>query len=102
MAHDDKTTGMKSAYDLALERLEAQGIERPRDQGLDPVVREQIAELRNQCEAKRAELEILFRDNLGKSSDPAERSKIEEDYIAERRRVEEKRDRDIERLRSSS
>ena len=102
MPKDDKTTGMKSAYDLALERLEEQGIERPRDEGLDPAVREQIAELRNQCEAKLAELEILFRDNLDKSSDPTERAKIEEDYIAERRRVEERRDRDIERLRSSS
>jgi hypothetical protein len=93
---------MKSAYDLALERLEKQGIDKPRDEGLRPAVREQIAELRNQCEAKLAELEILFRDNLTKTPDPAARAKVEEEYVVDRRRVEVRRDRDIERLRSRS
>ena len=32
MAAKDKTTGMKSAYELALERMEKQGIERPREE----------------------------------------------------------------------
>lgn len=102
MARDDKTTGMKSAYDLALERLEEQGIERPRDEGLSPEVREQIAELRKQSEAKLAELEILFRDSLKGTVDPSERAKVEEEYAAERHRVEARRDREIERLRSPS
>jgi len=99
---DDKTIGMKSAYDLALERLEKQGIDKPRDEGLRPAVREQIAELRNQCEAKLAELEILFRDNLAKTADPEARAKVQEEYVEDRRRVEARRDRDIERLRSRS
>ena len=93
---------MKSAYDLALERLEQQGIERPRDEGLRPEVREQIAELRNQSEAKLAELEILFRDSLKGTADPSERAKAEEEYAAERRRLEARLDRDIERLRGQS
>lgn len=102
MATDDKTTGMKSAYDLALERLEQQGIDKPRDESFTAETREQIAELRNQAEAKLAELEILFRDSLLKIGDPTDRAKAEEEYAAERRRVEARRDRDIERLRSQS
>lgn len=102
MAKDDKTTGMKSAYDLALERLEQQGIDKPRDEGLSPEVRVKIAELRNQAEAKLAELEILYRDNLARLADPAERAKAEEQYAAERRRIEARLDRDIERARAQS
>ncbi len=102
MPRDDKTIGMKSAYDLALERLEEQGIDKPRDEGLSPAAREQIAELRSQSEAKLAELEILFRDNVAKTPDPAVRAKVEEEYVEDRRRVEARRDRDIERLRSRS
>jgi hypothetical protein len=102
MAPDDKTTGMKSAYDLALERLEQQGIERPRDEGLSPETRDRIGELRNQSEAKLAELEILYRDSLKTIADPDSRARAEEEYADERRRVEERRDRDIERLRSQS
>ena len=99
MAKDDKTTGMKSAYDLALERLEQQGIEKPRDEGLSPEVRIKIAELRNQSEAKLAELEILHRDSLARIADPAERATAEAEYAKERQRVEARRDRDIERAR---
>lgn len=93
---------MKSAYDLALERLERQGIEKPRDEALTPEIREQIAELRNQSEAKLAELEILFRDSIKQAEDPTARAKAEEEYAEERRRVEARCNRDIERLRSAS
>lgn len=90
---------MKSAYELALERLEQQGIERPREEGLDPAIRQRVAEVRSKTEAKLAELEILHRDELKKLDDPAERYKAEEEYVRERRRLEDKRERDIERLR---
>ncbi|HEX2224794.1 MAG TPA: hypothetical protein VHN15_11370 [Thermoanaerobaculia bacterium] len=91
---------MKSAYELALERLEKQGIERPREEGLSDAVREQVAELRRQAEAKTAELEILHRDRLTKTFDPAKRQEEEEEYVRERRRIEEDRDRKIEKLRA--
>jgi hypothetical protein len=100
VAKDDKTTGMKSAYDLALERLERQGIEKPREEALSPEARLKIADLRNQCEAKLAELEILHRDNLARIEDSSDRAKAEEEYAAERRRVEARCERDIERLRA--
>lgn len=99
MANQDKTSGMKSAYELALERLEKQGIERPREEGLGEELLQKIAEVRNQAEAKLAEVEILHRDRLRKVYDPAKRQEDEEEYVRERRRIEEDRDRKIEKLR---
>jgi hypothetical protein len=99
MADKDKASGMKSAYELALERMESQGIERPREEGFTGEVKEQMAELRRQAEAKLAELEILHRDNLKKGVDPAKRQEAEEEYVRERRRIEDDRDRKIAKLR---
>ena len=95
----DKTTGMKSAYELALERLESRGIERPSENALTDEVRERMAEARRKAEAKAAELEILHRDRLAKLRDPAARQEEEEGYRRDRRRIEERRDREIEKLR---
>lgn len=96
----DMASAIKSAYDLALERLEADGIDKPREEDLDPATLERISEVRNKTEAKLAELEILYRDQRASATDPAELEKIEEEYTAERRRLEEKRDSEIERLRT--
>jgi LPS O-antigen subunit length determinant protein (WzzB/FepE family) len=101
MADKDKASGMKSAYELALERLEKQGIERPREEGLASGVKEKVAELRRQAEAKLAELEILHKDRLRKGVDPVKRQEEEEEYVRERRRIEDDRDRKIERLRTA-
>lgn len=96
----DKASGMKSSYELALERLEKQGIERPREEGLGEEWRGKVAELRRQAEAKIAELEILHRERLKKTFDPVKRQEEEEEYVRERRRIEDDRDRKIERLRT--
>ncbi|TNF72598.1 MAG: hypothetical protein EP299_09455 [Acidobacteria bacterium] len=95
----DMAAKIKSAYDLALERLEADGIEKPREEDLDPATLERISEVRNKTEAKLAELEILHRDQRASAADPAELEKIDEEYTAERRRMEEKRESEIARLR---
>jgi predicted flap endonuclease-1-like 5' DNA nuclease len=95
----DMASKIKSAYDLALERMEADGIDKPRERDLDPATLERISEVRNRTEAKLAELEILNRDQLASTADPTEREKIEEEYATERRRLEEKRDSEIEKLR---
>jgi hypothetical protein len=100
MADKDKASGMKSAYELALERLEKQGIERPREEAHSAETLEKIAEVRRQAEAKLAELEILHGDRLRK--DPAKRHEEDEDYVRERRRIEEDRDRKVEKLRAGS
>lgn len=93
---------MKSAYELALERLKAQGIEPPREEGLAPALRDQVAEVRSKAEAKIAELEILHQGRLKALLDPAQREEEEEDYRRERRRIEEDRDAKIARLREGS
>jgi hypothetical protein len=92
---------MKSAYELALERLASQGIEPPREEALTPAAREQVAELRKKSEAKIAELEILHRDALRKNPDPIAREKSEEEYLRERRRLEEDCERQVAKLRRS-
>ena len=93
---------MKSAYELALERLEKQGIERPREEGLDAEVQREIAEIRQTSEAKLAEIEILLQDHLKTDPDPESRREAEETYQREKARIEEKRDSKIAAARNRS
>jgi len=99
MTDKDKAAGMKSAYELALERLEKQGIERPREETFGDELREKIADVRRKAEAKLAELEILHKNRLKTIYEPAKRQEEEEEYVRERRRIEEERERKIEELR---
>jgi hypothetical protein len=91
--------GMKSAYELALERMESQGIDRPDADALSDEDRATMAEIRSRAEAKMAELEILHQGHLAKAGSFAERQQEEEGYRRERRRIEEKRDADLEQVR---
>ena len=93
---------VKSAYELALERLDRDGIERPRREALTDDVRARMAETRQRAEAKLAELEILHQKKARSIADAAERERADEEYRIERRRIEERRDRDLERLRGAS
>ena len=102
MADNDKAAGMKSAYELALERLERQGIERPREDSVSEDTRKRMAEVRQQAEAKIAELEILHHDRLKGLYDPDKRREEEEEYVRERRRLEADRDRKLDKLRGAS
>jgi hypothetical protein len=99
MADKDRASGMKSAYELALERMEKQGIERPREESFGDELREKIAEARRKAEAKLAELEILHQNSMKSAYDPAKRQEDEEEYLRERRRIEDERDRKVEELR---
>ena len=96
----DKSAKMKSAYELALERLEGEGVERPR--GLTEEVREKIAGVRQKAEAELAQVEILHKNRLKQMGDPEERRRENEDYLLERRRIEERRDREIAELREEA
>ena len=91
---------MKSAYEIALERLEQQGIDRPSDAALSEEVRGHLEEAKRKARAALAELEIMHRDRAAKISDPAELRKGEEEYRRERSRIEERRESEIRRLRS--
>jgi hypothetical protein len=99
MADKDKAAGMKSSYELALERLEKQGIERPREETFSDELREKIAEARRKAEAKLAELEILHHNRLKTIYEPAKRQEEEEEYRRERRRIEDERERKVAELR---
>jgi hypothetical protein len=90
----------KSALEIALERLrkqdEAAGItERPvtEDQ------RRAIAEARNFCEAKLAELKILHESKLAVTWEPEARTRLEDEHRREIERLTGERDRKIERIR---
>jgi hypothetical protein len=87
MTDSEKPKGMKSAYELALERMEAQGIERPREEALSGATKLGIAEARRGTEAKLAELEILHRDQLARQNDFAGREELEEQYRRDRERA---------------
>jgi hypothetical protein len=99
MPDDEPGNRIKSAYELALERMARQGIEPPREEALSAETRERIAEVRQKSAAKLAELEILHRDALRKAQDPLAREKSVEEYARDRRRLEDERDRQVERLR---
>lgn len=97
----DNAKGMKSAYELALERMEKQGIDRPRENSLNEQVREEMAEVRRRADAKVAELEILHKDRLAKMHDPAQRAEELQEFQHEKKRAEENRDRKLARLREN-
>jgi hypothetical protein len=94
--------GIKSAYERALERMESEGIERPREEAFSPDVLAGMEEARKRAEAKLAELEILHQGRLRKVRDAAELANEKKEYQAERRRIEERRDRDLAALRDRS
>ena len=93
---------LKSAYELAMERLKA----KDRDEGvkasgpLTGAQKSRIAELRQEAQAKLAELEILHKKNLaGTRGDPDEVKKIEDHYRTDRSRVESRLESAIARVK---
>jgi len=91
---------LKSAYELAMERLRGQD----REQGVEehqPSNEQKgaIAEIRKFYAAKLAECEILHRSKLAVIPDPEQRESLESDYRRERERFVEARDAKIERIR---
>jgi hypothetical protein len=93
---------LKSAYDLAMERLRAQdreaGVED--SEPLSGEQKEAIAELRRKARARLAELEILHRKNLAAAADPEKLTELEERYETDRRRVESSLASGIARVRN--
>lgn len=91
---------LKSAYELAMERLRKQdaeaGVEHkpPTDEQ-----RAAIAEARRFYEAKLAQHDLLHQSSLRKTFDPDERAKLEEDYRREREKLIAERDEKIEKIR---
>jgi len=100
MSDPEKTGEVKSAYELALERMESQGIERPRENALSETDRQEVADIRSRAEAKLAELEILFKKTSQDPDAPPETKALaEREFQADRKRIEESRDAKIRKLR---
>jgi glutamate synthase domain-containing protein 1 len=96
MAKDEP---LKSAYELAMERLRA----KDREAGVDEPTRltaeqkKEITELRQAAKAKLAEIEIMHRKQMANAvaGAPEEIEQIEERLRVDRRRVESKLESDI-------
>jgi hypothetical protein len=100
---DDKP--LKSAYEIAMERLR----ERDREQGIEesaPLSEEQkqeISRLRRDAESRLAEIEILHRKALAEvGPEPEKRAELEERYRIDRRRVESGLESAIARVRKGN
>jgi hypothetical protein len=95
---DDK--GLKSAYELAMERFQKSDEEEGVDwQPLTDVQKTEIAEIRNFYRAKIAEIEVLHQGRMRTTIDPAERATREEEYRRDREHLSSERDAKIERVR---
>ena len=95
-------TGLKSSYELAMERLK----KKDADAGIESVSltdeqKAAIAEARNFYDAKIAEQEVLFQSKMRSSLDPAEREALADMYRRDRERLTSDREAKIEKLRRS-
>jgi hypothetical protein len=91
----------KSAYELAMERLR----KKDADAGVvdTPLTEEQrqaIGEARRVAEAKIAETTIMHRSRLAAVSDPAEFARLEDEHRRDIQRINDDRERKIEKVRS--
>ncbi len=90
----------KSALELAMERLKRQDAESGIvEQRLSDEQKREIAEIRKVYAAKIAQEEILHRSKLATTWEPEERMKLEEGYRRDVQRLNEDRDRKIEKVR---
>lgn len=91
---------LKSAFDLAMERLRKKDAEAGIEQRVvTDAERAAIAEVRSFYEAKLAEREVMHQSALGKTWEPDARAALEQDYRRDRERLISERDAKIERIR---
>jgi hypothetical protein len=91
---------LKSAYELAMERLRKQDAQAGVEQrALTEAQKTAIAEVRNFYDAKIAEQDVLQQSRLRRTFDPAERETIEAESRRDRERLAAERDAKIEKIR---
>jgi hypothetical protein len=92
--------GPKSSFDLAMERLRAADrVSGTAETPLNPAQKKQIAQARSIATSRLAEREILFKDAMRKTAEPAEREKAEREYQIDRQRINDDCERTIEAIR---
>lgn len=95
----DENTKLKSAYELALERLQAEDRKEGRShRALSEDQKTRIREMREEARAKLAELEILHRKNLAGAA-PDAVAEIEQHYQIDRERVESRMESEIRKIK---
>jgi len=97
----------KSAYEIALEKLKRQDLERGHESParLTEDQKKRIAGIRRTYEARLAEREILFKSERAKAAaaaDPEALQKVEQEYARERAKLEERREREIATVHASA
>lgn len=95
---------LKSAYELAIEKLNRKEKESPADAKapgkLTPEQKEEIARIRREFQAKLAEREILFKsERRAAREDPEQLEKIEAAYRRDRERLLSRQEEQIEKVR---
>jgi hypothetical protein len=90
----------KSSFDLAMERLRAADQKSGTAEApLSPAQKDHIAEARRVATSRLAEREILFRDAMQRTDDPAECEKAEREYQIDRQRIKDDLETSIEGIR---
>lgn len=95
---------IKSAVELAMEKY---GIDKNKGDSLSEGQKEEINEIRSLYRAKKAEREILYKDELNKlrNQSPNEyhalREKAEQEYIYDRKRLENEEKKKIDAVRAA-
>jgi hypothetical protein len=91
---------MKSAYELAMERLQKKDAETGVEhKPLTDAQKAAIAEIRNFYESKLAEVEVLHQGKLRELTDPGAQEQRMEEYRRDRDRLTSERDAKIEKAR---
>jgi hypothetical protein len=93
----------KSAYELAMERLKKKDVEEGVvERPLTEAQKAAIADARSMYQARVAERQILHRDKLMRTLDPAEIEVVEEQYRRDLERFASDRDAKIRRIREQT
>jgi hypothetical protein len=96
---------LKSAYELAMERLRAEDREKgiPEHKALTDSQKKKIAKLRQEAKAKIAEIEIMRRKELeSEPGDPEKLKELEERFAIDKRRVESSLESAIAKIKEES
>ena len=89
-------SGMKSAYELAMERMGGEADELTDEQ------KNAIAEIDSKMKAKIAEAEIMFEQQLTTEADPAKASLIQQTKSDQVAKIKENAEAEKENVRSNS
>lgn len=89
----------KTSFELAMERLRAADPAGAKLNPLNAKQKDEIAEARRVAAARLAEREILFKDALKQTHDPAEREKAENGYRIDRKHIDDDCERKVDAIR---